>query len=64
MPGPKKFPLESAATDAKLMQLVAAGQLHPHVSDVLALERAADAMNAVANRTVRGRVVLRCSSRL
>ena len=46
------------------MQLVAAGQLHPHVSDVLPLERAADAMNAVANRTVRGRVVLRCSSRL
>lgn len=59
----EKFPLESAATDAKLMQLVAAGQLHPHVSDVLPLERAADAMNAVANRTVRGRVVLRCSSR-
>jgi NADPH2:quinone reductase len=60
----EKFPLESAAADARLMQLVAAGQLHPHVSDVLPLERAADAMDAVANRTVRGRVVLRCSNKL
>jgi NADPH2:quinone reductase len=55
----EKFPLESSAANERLMQLVRSGHLHPHVSGVLPLERVAEVMSAVANRTVVGRVVLR-----
>jgi NADPH2:quinone reductase len=55
----EKFPLESAAANERLMQLVVAGHIHPHVSGVMPLERVAEVMGTVANRTVLGRVVLR-----
>ncbi len=55
----EKFPLESAAANVRLMELVAAGHIRPHVSEVRALEQVAEVMGAVANRTVLGRVVLR-----
>jgi NADPH2:quinone reductase len=38
---------------------VAEGKLHPHVDRVLPLEQTADAMTAIADRSVQGRVVLR-----
>ena len=40
------------------MALVGQGKLHPHIDQVLPLERSAEAMNAIADRSVRGRVVL------
>ena len=54
-----KFPEEAAAADERLMQWVGLGQLRPHVSRVLALEQAAEAMASVMERAAQGRVVLR-----
>lgn len=45
------------ATDT-IMAWVGEGKLHPHVDRVLPLAQAAEAMNAVANRTAQGRIVL------
>ena len=55
----EKFPLESAAANERLMRLVVADHIHPNVSGVMPLERVAEVMSTVANRTVLGRVVLR-----
>jgi NADPH2:quinone reductase len=41
------------------MKWLANGKIHPHVDRVLRLEDAKDAMHAVANRTVQGRIVLK-----
>lgn len=54
-----KFPEEAAAADERLMEWVGLGRLRPHVSRVLPLEQAAEAMASVIDRTVQGRVVLR-----
>lgn len=54
-----KFPEEAAAADERLMEWVGLGRLRPHVSRVLPLEQAAEAMASVIDRTVHGRVVLR-----
>jgi NADPH2:quinone reductase len=54
-----KFPEEAAAADDRLMQWVGLGELRPHVSRVLPMEQAAEAMTSVMDRTVQGRVVLR-----
>jgi NADPH2:quinone reductase len=40
------------------MAWVGEGKLCPHVDRVLPLERVADAMSAVANRSSQGRIVL------
>jgi NADPH2:quinone reductase len=53
------FPEEAAAADERLMQWVGLGQLRPHVSRMLPLEQAAEAMTSVMDRTAQGRVVLR-----
>jgi NADPH2:quinone reductase len=54
-----RFPDEMArATDA-IMSLVGEGKLSPHIDRVLPLERAAEAMSALADRKVQGRIVLR-----
>jgi len=42
-----------------LMQWLADGQIRPHIDRILPLEEVAEAMRAVANRTVQGRIVLR-----
>ncbi len=55
----EKFPEEVMAADERLMQWVGSGCLRPHVSRVLPLEQVANAMAAVTDRTVQGRVVLR-----
>lgn len=55
----EKFPTDASAANKQLMQWVGLGQLKPYVSRVLPLERAADAMASVMDRTVQGRVVLR-----
>jgi NADPH:quinone reductase len=53
-----KFPDEAARASDKIMGLVGEGALRPRVDRVLPLEQAAEAMRAVAERSVQGRVVL------
>jgi NADPH2:quinone reductase len=53
------FPDESAEAADKVMALVGEGALHPRVDRVLPLEQAPEAMRAVAERRVQGRMVLR-----
>lgn len=55
----EKFSSEAACMNATLMQLLAAGNIRPHIDRILPLEEAGDAMRAVANRTVQGRIVLK-----
>ncbi|MFC7698157.1 NADPH:quinone oxidoreductase family protein [Bradyrhizobium sp. GCM10028915] len=55
----EKFSAEAARMNATLMQLLAGGKIRPHIDRVLPLEDASDAMRAVANRTVQGRIVLK-----
>ncbi|SCB54014.1 NADPH2:quinone reductase [Bradyrhizobium shewense] len=55
----EKFAAEAARMNDTLMQLLAEGQISPHIDRVLPLEEAGDAMRAVANRTVQGRIVLK-----
>jgi NADPH:quinone reductase len=52
------FPEEAAQTADKMMALVGEGKLRPRVDRVLPLEQAAEAMRAVAERSVQGRMVL------
>jgi NADPH2:quinone reductase len=53
-----RFPDEAARAAETVMQWAGEGKLRPHVDRVLPLERAADAMSAIADRTVIGRTVL------
>ena len=53
------FPDEGAEAAEKVMALVGEGALRPRVDRVLPLEQAAEAVRAVAERSVRGRIVLR-----
>ena len=53
------FPNESAKAADRVMTLVGEGALRPRVDRVLPLEQAAEAMRAVAERSVQGRMVLR-----
>jgi NADPH2:quinone reductase len=55
----EKFSAEAARMNDTLMQLLAAGQIRPHVDRILPLEEVTEAMRAVANRTVQGRIVLK-----
>ena len=55
----EKFSAEAARMNEVLVQLLADGHIRPHIDRVLPLEEAADAMQAVANRTVQGRIVLK-----
>lgn len=55
----EKFPHEGARMNDTLMQLLADGQIRPHIDRILPLEEVGDAMRAVANRTVQGRIVLK-----
>ena len=53
------FPDEGAEAAEKVLALVGEGALRPRVDRVLPLEQAAEAVRAVAERSVRGRIVLR-----
>jgi len=55
----ERFSDEAARMNDTLMQLLADGKIRPHIDRILPLEAAADAMRAVANRTVQGRIVLK-----
>ena len=55
----ERFSAEAAQMNDTLMQLLADGQIRPHIDCVLPLEEAGDGMRAVANRTVQGRIVLK-----
>jgi NADPH2:quinone reductase len=55
----EQFPDERARAADMIMAWVAEGKLHPRVDRVLPLEQIADAMAAIADRSVQGRVVLR-----
>lgn len=53
-----RCPDEATRAAEEVMQWAAEGKLKPHVDRVLPLERAAEAMNAIADRSVIGRTVL------
>ncbi|PDT91163.1 quinone oxidoreductase [Bradyrhizobium sp. Y36] len=55
----EKFSAEAARMNDTLMRMLAEGQIRPHIDRILPLEEAAEAMRAVANRTVQGRIVLK-----
>jgi NADPH2:quinone reductase len=52
------FPDQAAEAADKIMALVGNGSLHPRIDRVLPLEQAAEAMRSIADRSVRGRIVL------
>jgi len=52
------FPAEAAQAADRIMALVGEGRLRPHIDRVLPLEQAAEAMRALAERSVQGRIVL------
>lgn len=54
----ERFPEAASRIAGTIMAWVGAGKLRPHIDRVLPLERAAEAMSAVANRTAQGRIVL------
>jgi NADPH2:quinone reductase len=55
----EQFPDERARAADMIMAWVAEGRLHPRIDRVLPLEQTADAMAAIADRSVQGRVILR-----
>ncbi len=54
----EKFPDEAARMNDALVQLLAEGSIRPHIDRVLPLDQVKEAMRAVADRTVQGRIVL------
>ena len=54
----ERFPDEAARAADSIVAWVGEGKLRPHIDRVLPLERAAEAMSAIAQRTVQGRIVL------
>jgi NADPH2:quinone reductase len=54
-----RFPDEKARAADTIMAWVGEGKLRPRIDRVLPLERAAEAMSAIADRSVQGRIVLR-----
>lgn len=54
----KREPERYRANAAKLWEWIAQGKIKPHVSGSYPLERAADALNALAQRRVTGKVIL------
>ncbi len=54
----QRCPDDASRAAETLMAWVGEGKLRPHIDRVLPLERVADAMSAVANRSSQGRIVL------
>ena len=55
----EKFPERGIRMNDTLAQLLADGKIRPHIDRVLPLEQVKDAMRAVVDRTVQGRIVLK-----
>jgi NADPH2:quinone reductase len=55
----EKFPEQAVRMNDTLVQLLAEGKIRPHIDRILPLEQFREAMDAVANRTVQGRIVLK-----
>ena len=55
----EKFPEQAVRMNDTLAQLLAEVKIRPHIDRVLPLEQVKEAMRAVANRTVQGRIVLK-----
>jgi NADPH2:quinone reductase len=55
----EKFPEQAVRMKDTVAQLLAEGKIRPHIDRVLPLEQVKEAMRAVANRTVQGRIVLK-----
>ena len=55
----EKFPERGTRMNDTLAQLLADGKIRPHIDRVLPLEQVKDAMRAVVDRTVQGRIVLK-----
>jgi NADPH:quinone reductase len=55
----EKFPEQAARMNDMLAQWLAEGRIRPHIDRVLPLEQVKEAMRAVADRTVQGRIVLK-----
>ena len=55
----EKFPEQAAPVNDILVQLLAEGRIRPRIDRVLPLQQVREAMCAVANRTVQGRIVLK-----
>jgi NADPH2:quinone reductase len=55
----EKFPEQAVRMNDELAQLLAEGKIRPHIDRVIPLEQVKEAMRAVANRAVRGRIVLK-----
>ena len=54
-----KFPAQAARMNDALAGLLGEGKIRPHVDRVLPLEQVKEAMRAVADRAVQGRIVLK-----
>jgi NADPH2:quinone reductase len=54
----ERFPDEAARAADRITAWVGEGKLRPHIDRVLPLERVSEAMNAIAQRAVQGRIVL------
>jgi NADPH:quinone reductase len=57
-PWKERFPDEARRAAETIMTWVGEGKLRPHIDRVLPLERAAEAMSAIASRSTQGRIVL------
>jgi NADPH:quinone reductase len=55
----EKFPEQAVRMNDTLAQLLAEGKIRPHIDRILPLEQVMEAMRAVADRTVQGRIVLK-----
>ena len=55
----EKFPEQAVRMNDALAQLLAEGKIRPHIDRVIPLEQVKEGMRAVANRAVRGRIVLK-----
>jgi len=55
----ERFPDRASRAADTILAWIGEGKLRAHIDRVLPLEQAAEAMNAIANRTVQGRIVLK-----
>jgi NADPH2:quinone reductase len=55
----ERFPEQAMRANDTLMQLLAEGKIRPHIDRVLPLEQVKEGMRAVADRAVKGRIVLK-----
>jgi NADPH2:quinone reductase len=54
-----RYPQANLALSEEILALVAEGKLKPHISQVLPLEKVGEALDAIAQRTATGRIVLK-----